>query len=221
MRALFLVLAGILALSAAADPAPAQYYFLDTNGDGTNRCADPGAPADRLTPGVTAVDVYIVTNRTLDGSEVVCSMSEGYVPPLSLYSFEFILRASGPGTIQYQSWVDAAGFPSGLIPLGDFTMASKGSDVWVGRFTMNALGAGKYRLGTLSVKVTGYPNLDFAITTPMANQGAAETYFGSHCLGVRVDNVHRLGEDFHDACGTVATDPGDLAVWDRIQSLYR
>ena len=221
MRAFLLGLVASAAIAAAAAPAAAQYFFLDTNGDGTSRCVDPTAPPDRLTPGVTAVDVYIVTDRSIDGSKVVCALSEGaYIPPLSLYSFEFILRASGPGSIRYDAWTDAAGFPNGLIPLGDFTMAAQGSDVWVGRFTMNALGPGKYRLGALSVKVSAYPRLDFAITTPMAMPGA-ETYFGSHCLSVRVDNVHRLGEDFHDACGTVPTDPVELAAWDRIQSLYR
>jgi len=221
MRVFALGLFVSAAIGAAAAPAAAQYYFLDTNGDGTNRCMDPAAPADRLTPGITAVDVYVVTDRTIGGAQVVCGMSEGtYVPPLSLYSFEFILRASGPGSIRYDAWADAVGFPGGLIPLGDFTMAARGPDVWVGRFTMNALGPGKYRLGTLAVKVSGYPRLDFALTTPMANPGA-ETYFGSHCLSLRVDNVHRLGEDFYDACGTVSTDPGDLAIWDRIQSLYR
>ena len=221
MRALLLALLFALAIGSAAAPAAAQYYFLDTNGDGTNRCVDPAAPPDRLTPGITAVDVYVVTDRTIEGAPVVCGMSEGtYVAPLSLYSFEFILRASGPGSVRYDAWTDAAGFQGGLIPLGDFTMATRGSDVWVGRFTMNALGPGKHRLGTLAMKVSGYPRLDFTLTTPMANPGAA-TYFGSHCLSLQVDNVHRLGEDFYDACGTVSTDPGDLAVWDRIQSLYR
>ena len=220
MRAFLLCLFAIAAIGLGAAPAAASYFFLDTNGDGTSRCVDPAAPPDRLTPGVTAVDVYLVTDRSLDGTKEVCQLSEGdYVAPLTLYSFEFILRASGPGSVRYDAWTDAAGFPNGLIPLGDFTMAAEGSDIWVGRFTMNGLGPGTYRLGTLSVGVTGYPSLDFAITTPMST--GAETYFGSHCLGVRVDNVHRLGEDFHDACGTLPTDPGELAVWDRIQSLYR
>ena len=220
MQTLLFVLGAFLALGAAS-PAGAQYLFLDTNGDATNQCADPAAPADRLTPGVTAVDVYVVTDRTPDGSPVACRNTEmGFVPPISVYSFEFVLRASGPGDVRYDAWADAVGFPGGLIPLGDFTMTAQGTDVWVGRYTLNPLGPGKYRLGTLYVRVTGFPRLDFAIRTPMADPGA-ETYFGSNCLGVRVDNVHRLGEDFHDACGTAPADPSALAVWDRIQSLYR
>ena len=214
-----LVAAG--ALVAAAPPAGAEYFFLDTNGDGSSRCVDPAAPADRLMPGVTSVDVYLVTDRWIDGSKVTCGVYEGsYIPPLSFYSFEIILRAWGEGSVQYEGWTDAVGFPNGLIPLGDFTMSARGSDAWVGRFTVNPLGPGTYRMGTLTIKVSGYPRLDFAITTPMADPGA-ETYFGSLCMGARMDNARRLGEDFFDACGTAPADPTKLAAWDRIQGLYR
>lgn len=222
VRAALVGLVAAGAIAGAASPAGAQYFFLDTNGDGTSRCVDPAAPADRLTPGVTSVDVYLVTDRGIDGSKVTCSVYEGsYIPPLSFYSFEFVLRTWGEGTVQYEAWTDAVGFPNGLIPLDDFTMAARGSDVWVGRFTVYPLGPGKYRMGTLAVKVTGYPRLDFAITTPMGNPGA-ETYFGSLCMSARMDNARRLGVDFFDACGTAApADPAELAVWDRIQGLYR
>lgn len=222
MRMLLLGLVACAAIAAASVPARAAYLFLDTNGDGTNRCLDPTAPVDQLTPGVRNVDVYLSTNRAIDGAVLECGFhEEGYAFPLSLVSFEFILRASGPGSVRYEDWTDATRFSGGLIPLGDFTMAARGSDVWVGRYSWNALAPGTYHLGTLSVEVSGYPRLDFAIRTPMADPGA-ETYFASNCLTtIRVDNVHRLGEDFHDACGTALADPGEVDVWGRIQRLYR
>jgi hypothetical protein len=66
-----------------ADPATAQYIYLDTNADG--RCDYHDVDAS-----VGLVDIYLDTSHDDYGSEVACASGE----PLSIFSYEILLHAA-------------------------------------------------------------------------------------------------------------------------------
>ena len=166
---------------------------------------------------MTGVEVYCVTDRSLDGSTVHCTTDE---VPLSLATYEIVLRASGEGAISYRAWIDAVGFSNGILPFGDNTMIADQGYVWIGRLTLDPIGPGTHRLGTLFVSVSGSPRLDFATSIPLPQAGG-RTYFGTHCLSNQFDQVFRLGDDYFDGCGTEAPESALASTWNRIQRLYR
>jgi hypothetical protein len=208
--------AAILVALVMATPARSQYVFLDVNGDGRNSHSDGALPADRLGPSVTRVDVYFVTDKNRDGSDAVCINSSD---PLSIFSYEFTLRASGPGTVTYVSWTDNLGFPLGVVTCGDNTLCSAGSYVWVARLTTAAIAPGTHRVGTLGVSVTGTPVLDFVDAT--RELPYAQTAFGSFCVASGYNSTVRFGDDFTDSDGTEASVPALTTAWDKVKSLYR
>lgn len=211
-----IALALILGALAAGAPARAQYLFLDVNGDGKNSQTDGALPADRLDPSVTSVDVYYVTGKNRDGSDAVCSTS---TDPFSILSYEFILHASGPGTVTFGAWTDNVGFGYGLVNCGDGVACPKGQDVWVAKGGLPPLPPGKYRVGSMTITVTGTPVLDFVALSAWIP--TARTSFGSECLGNNFDNTLALGDDFADSDGTEASGPALATVWGKIKSLYR
>jgi hypothetical protein len=210
-----ILIAVALAL-AAVPPAHAQYTFLDVNGDGMNSHADGSLPPDRLDPSVTSVDVYYVTDMNRDGSAAVCTNADS---PITMISYEFTLHASGPGTVEYGAWMDNVGFPYGLVWCGDGSACPQGEDVWVAKGGTMALRPGKHRVGTLAIRVTGTPVLEFVAQSPHLIRAA--TTFGSECLAANFDNTVRLGDDFTDTDGTEATSSGLATNWEKIKSLYR
>lgn len=209
-------MATIVAALAAGVPANAQYIFLDVNGDGVNSQTDGALAVDKLDPSVASVDVYYVTDKNRDGSNAVCSTS---TDPFSIISYEFTLHASGPGTVTYGAWTDNVGFGYGLVNCGDGVACPRGQDVWVAKGTNPPLPPGKYRVGSMTVTVTGTPVLD--IVAQSAWIPAARTSFGSECLGNNFDNTLFLGDDFTDSDGTEASAPALATVWGKIKSLYR
>jgi hypothetical protein len=205
------LLGASLVLCLASSPARAQTIFLDVNGDGRSDGSDV------LNPGVTSVDVYLDTNHAADGSVVACSHSDhpNEPDPLTISSYTFILgwEPVGTGSLTYGSWTDNMGF---TINVGG---AQKGRDFWTGRAAAFYLAPGKHRLGTLGVRVTGTPVLQFLSSTPI--DATAMTSFGSACLGQDFDNTIRLGSDFLDARGTSAADDAPRTAWRTIKDISR
>jgi hypothetical protein len=206
VRALqFLALASLAAIAAPL-PAFAQTMFLDVTGDGV--CDS----RDFLTSRVTSVDLYLATDRNADASEAVCADES---EPLSLFGYEFILRAWGEGTVSYGTWIPAPA-------VADFTASigprSNETDYYTGFITLNSRPPGRYRLGSLEIKVTGTPRLSLVSSTPMGS--GFRSGFASECPGQDSDNALKLGTDFTDACGTAPAAPRTSSTWETVRSLY-
>ena len=218
----------VLGLMVSTVPAQAQYVYLDVNGDGLNyeRESMMGnqVPADVLIAGVTAIDVWFVTNQHADGSPVECADTQF---DFQLKGYQAILRYSGSGTVSFNGWTDVLDFGVGIITEGDGTIATSGTDVWFGRFggPSDWLQPGAYKVGTLSVTVTGQPSVFFG--TSSAISGNAQTAFDSSCPGARLDAVIRLGPqgnpeyDFYESFGAFQTNPVVHTTWGKIKERYR
>lgn len=199
----------------------AQTLFLDTNGDGVSGLLETlngsNTPYDCLNSGTTAFDVYLVTNQNPDGTAVVCNSSTN---PLTISSYQVILRTSGAGGVAVTGWTDNMGFDTPFITDGDGTLAASGQEIWIGR-SGASLSAGKYKLGTLSVAVTGTPVLDFV--TSAYPWPAAITAFGSDCSGTLVEGMLVFGEDFPISVGfgTCRSDDVVPITWGKIKRQYR
>ena len=205
-RCSLLVLAALAALFTT-HPASAQMMYLDVNHDGVCDARDA------LTPATTSVDVYLVADRNADGSSSVCVQeSESF----AVFSYEFILRAWGDGSVAYGTWVPGAAVAEFTVDLGTRVA---GSDYHTGRGGMNPLPPGRYLLGTLEITVTGRPRLSFVSSTGMSRDYI--TAFGSPCPGSDFDDTLKLGSDFLDACGTAPPEARPASAWDAIRRIYQ
>jgi hypothetical protein len=167
--------------------ASAQYIFLDLTGDGNNTAADVLSGSLPV-----SVDVYLATDRNRDGSPAVCPLGG---QPLSIVSYEFILRAVG-GSVLWGTF-------SGTALGGATQTAHNATDLYVGSFptTPQLLPPGRIRLGTIQVTpLVGTPLLSFAASTPL--KATYLTSFGSECRGEDADNTMKLGKEWFDASGT-------------------
>jgi len=204
LHALLLALLLVVPIRGAA-----QTVFLDVNGDGT---ADA---ADVLGPGARSVDIWLETDRNADGSAAVCAQEDGH--RLTLFSYSFLLRAWGDGTVTYGPWIPGPAVSGFQFDLGTY---SKGTDVIVQYGGPAPLEPGRYKVGTLRITVTGSPRLSFITSSPIAVESM--TGFGTDCPGGDYDNTSKLGSDFIDGLGTAGplptTAPG--AVWAVIRQLY-
>jgi hypothetical protein len=215
----------VAAALACGSPADAQYIFLDVDGDGLNSVngGTPGPGNDALTPSVTSVDVYIVTNQNRDGSAAVCD--EG-PDPFSIISYEFSLRAAGSGTVAYGAWSDNMGFTNVLTPCPGYCVGGTGnSEMWLSIGGATQAPPGKYKIGSLAVTVTGTPNLTIMPVVPDVD-AVSQTAFGSACLGINFDNTLRYGHnptyhDFDNADGTEGSTPSKETTWGKIKEMYR
>lgn len=194
----------LFALLLAA-PASAQVLSIDVNGDGRTDGSDV------LGPGVTSVDIYLDTQHDATGKAAVCAGGE----PFTVSSYTFILEWEpvGTATLTYGAWSDNMGF---TVNAGGM---QAGRMFWTGRAAPFYLAPGRYKLGSLAVKVTGTPVLRFLSWTPA--DVTAQTSFGSQCEGREFDNTIRLGADFVDGQGTSVADDAPRTVWRTIQDLYR
>jgi len=218
-----LLLFAVVGLVMVSAPAYSQYVFLDTNGDGFNS-VNPYTPYphldDVLSPPVRSVDVYFVTNANPNGSPATCIWSPN---PFDINSYEIILHSSGTGSVTYGAWHDNMAFPTPSIRCGNFTQCptpgTPGSDIWIGLFALPYQPAGKYKVGTLDITVTGVPKLDFASSTSL--DSLAATQFGSTCRGQLDNNTITLGLDFTANYGTSAPVPVISTTWGKIKNFYR
>jgi hypothetical protein len=222
-----LLFLAVVAAMAVAGPAYSQYVYLDVNGDGLNfdREADVGnaVPSDNVSIATTTIDVYFVTDQNGDGSASTCASAE----PFTMGSYEAVLRSTGSGTVTFNGWTDNMGFAVPIITAGDGTFAASGTDTWFGRGG-NPPGQppGTYRVGSVSVTVTGTPTVIFGMNSTIS--GNAQTAFGSQCDGALFDSTIRLGPlseigitaDFTDSYGSTAPTPVVKSTWGKIKTLY-
>jgi hypothetical protein len=222
-----LLFLAVVAVMAVAGPAYSQFVYLDVNGDGVNFDREAlignAVPADNVTAATTAIDVYFVTDLNGDGSASVCTSAE----PYTLGSYEAVLRASGSGTVSFNSWSDNLSFPFPIITAGDGTFATAGNDTWFGRGgAPPGLAPGTHKVGTISVTVTGTPTIIFGMNSSIS--GNAQTAFGSQCDGALFDSTIRLGPlseigitaDFTDSYGSTPPTPVVKSTWGKIKTLY-
>jgi hypothetical protein len=218
----------VLGILAGAVPAQGQYIYLDVNGDGLNfdreAINNNFVPIDGLNSTVTSVDVYLVTDKVADGNAATCTSEE----PFTIGSYEVVLRNIGHGVVYFQGWTDAMGFEVPIISGGDGTFATGGTDAWVGRGSSSPdLPPGTYKLGTVSVTITGYPVILFGMNSSL--DGYAETAFGSQCDGALFDSTIRLGPlseigitaDFTESFGSTDYIGVVSTTWGKIKERYR
>lgn len=206
-----LLLLGVIAALAIGAPAYSQYVYLDVNGDGV--CTS----SDVLTSSTTAVDVWLDTNHDQSGAVEPCNDGLNI---LDIGSYDLIWRSSGTGSVAFNSYTNNGAVMAGFVPLAPFTVA--GPDAGVGFTGPNYLAPGLYKLGTLSVTITGTPRIDFLMDNVTApGIPAPVTGFGSHCEGTDYPNTIALGLNFEDACGTSTGTPSESTTWGKIKQLYR
>jgi hypothetical protein len=200
MRKFYLFCVAVLAL-AAAQPASAQYMWIDVDGDGA--CTS----ADVLDNTTTSIDLWLATDLDINLQPVTCASGE----QLTINSYTFILRSTGGVT--FGAWTDLMGFGTNL------GTGLAGNDRWVGRGSGNISPPGTYKLGSHAITVTGSPSISIIASTSASAQ--ALTSFGSACLGALGNNTMKLGLDWFDTCGTAGGTPVTDTTWGKIKNLYR
>ncbi|MGH7680493.1 MAG: hypothetical protein ACRENN_00730, partial [Candidatus Eiseniibacteriota bacterium] len=166
--------------------SPAQYMFLDTNGDGLS------TPADVVnSSGPTTLDVWLRTDLNRDGSTAVCSTQDG---ALNIFSYEFILHASS-GTLSWRDFINRR--PTMGQPLGE---SKSDTDYRNGYAGGVPLAPGAYLLASVTIEVTAAtPEISIVASTPLSPNYLTE--FSSSCSGNDFDNTLKLGSDWRDADG--------------------
>jgi hypothetical protein len=173
----------------------AQHMFLDTSGDGINTTDDKLLPT-----GVTTVSIWVETDRNRDGtSSRYVGVGQGQ---LTINQYEFVLRSDG-GAVEWGVYTNLQ--PTMDVPFGPLKNAT---DYYHGYGGMAILPPGKYKLGTLAVRVkSGSPRLVFASSSPL--WGSARTSFGSQFSGKDGDNTLKFNEDRSKISSPVQDVPGD------------
>ena len=82
---------------------------------------------------------------------------------------------------------------------------------------------GRYKVGTLSVTVTGQPVISWLPLGGSSLNASAESAFGTQCEGHDFDNTYKLGSDFAlaNAYGTEAPTPVVSKTWGAIKEMYK
>jgi PKD repeat protein len=189
---LIVIAVSFLSLGLLAPPAPAQYMYMDTNGDGIHDDTDALDPS-----GVTRIDIWLDTAHNGDGSPAICDTD--VATPLTVNSWEIVLQAVG-GTMEWgplDNMLAISAVNTTFADEADTTDPVWYHNGWGGR---NILDPGLYHVGRLRVRVlTGSPGVVFRPFNPA--QPNDLTSFGTRCLCIQGDNTYRLGEDWWDAAG--------------------
>ena len=178
--------------------SPAQYIYLDSNGDGVHTSADVLHEV-----GQTVVDIWLDIGHNRDGSPTVCRNSTGISSrPLDMFSYEVSIKAAG-GTVAYSGYTNRIAEMGVIGP----PHAPDGIQFATGFWGYPGVGAlaagGRYLLGTFTVSVTsGAPSLDFVTFELWPDTPFVEyTLFGSHCEGTSFPNSMVFGTNWSDADG--------------------
>ena len=203
----------VLACSSS-ERTGAQYIFMDANADA--RCGPDYLPAAD-----PPVDVYVDTSENAGGTSASCPGGE----PLSMSWYEIIFRgqaAPAGAYVDFGTWTNAVA--SFTVDMGE---VRGGNELRVGFAAANPadfLPPGRYKLGTLTVTMTGCSYLGFAASSPLGSSFV--TGFYSECPGVDGEHLIKLGSDFDSNCGVIralcsSVDDETATTWGRIKMLYR
>jgi hypothetical protein len=199
-------------------PAHSQTVFLDVDGDGLNSIATGGTGNDVLSSTTTSVDIYFVTNQNPDGSTADCAVS---ADPMTIFSYDVTILASGSGSVSYGTWTDNMGFTFKTTACaGEY--CTGGQAAWIGYGSSTPQAPGKYKIGTLAIVVTGTPKLDIVATHAPLSPNSL-TAFGSNCPGNLGLATIFMGDDFPSANAFGTESPTDVVptTWGKIKDLYR
>lgn len=181
-----LLLALVLASVVCPRPARAQYFWLDTNGDGVNSPADVVAPS-----GATTIDVWLATDHDANGDPAVCLSGDG---ALTMAAYYAVLQATN-GTVTWGPVTNRIAAFTAEAPY-----ETDDTERELGYYGGSGLAPGTYRLATLSATVlSGTPSIQFAPAGALNPNFI--TGFGSACSGIDFDNFINLGSEFTDAAG--------------------
>jgi hypothetical protein len=176
----------VFLLMGSPDVAPAQYMFLDTNGDGISNDYMNFISADTST-----VDVYLVTDRNQDGSPACSSAG------LTSYAVNLYCPQSAAVFSQIENKVPGMTetFPAVATAFG----------LSVGYSGPNRLPPGKYHLFRVRVvedHVLGCGALHISPSSCFAPEGVVTSFgtgwFGTGCASLQGDDILRYGEDWYD-----------------------
>lgn len=170
-----------------------QYMYLDANGDGVNSSADVLNPIGEP----TVVDVYLTTNRNLDGSPAHCPSGSD---SLNAFSYCLILEAVG-GSVTYSGFVNQQskwGTSFGELSTGNvYYKNGHGGTTPVGP-------GGPYLLCSLVISASeGDPGIEII---PSFSGSPERTGFGTACSGNDFDNTYKLGSDWFDVGGLIRSE---------------
>jgi hypothetical protein len=161
--------------------ADAQHMFLDVGSDGVSSASDKLSQTE-----LNSVDVWVETDKNRDGTRV--RHTEPGARELTINHYEFVLRAM-EGEVEWGSYANLQ--KSMNVAFGPLMNAT---DYYTGFGGRDPLPPGKYRLGTLTVRVkSGNPRLVFAASSSL--WGSARTSFGSQYVGKDGDNTLKFTED--------------------------
>lgn len=172
---------------ASAGTAPAQFMYLDADGDGVPTSADVVPPDGSLT-----FDVWLVTDRNRDGSAPSCAQDPGGA--MTLGGYGFVLKVTN-GSVTFSAVANQ--IPS--FALGQVQSANS-LELSYSIFGESPLPPGKYRLATVTAQTTlGTPAISIV---PATQSGPlVQTGFYSSCPGVAYDYLLRLASDWSDVEG--------------------
>jgi hypothetical protein len=211
-----LLLLGVVAALTIGAPAYSQYIYMDVNGDGV--CTS----ADALTSSVTGADIWWNTNHNRDGSTAICTVNPA--APLDIFSYGLLLHFAGSGSVTYTGFTNFMDTAHGISV--NFTnldpLRTAGADMSISYAAPPGVkvAPGLYRIGRVSITVSGTPVMTFAIL-PADPAFVPFTGFGSTCDGSAFGSTVALGYDYNDACGTAPGTPTESTTWGKIKQLYR
>lgn len=226
MKNCLLLLAVVLALVVGA-PAYSQYMFMDVDGDQANS-QDTGTGDDALDAADNGVDIYLDLTKNRNDTPIACT--DGF-STLQLASYEFTIKQSGSGSVQYTGYTNnLTGFTTSLI-LNDSDPLSVGFDAGAGEAWVYLAGPsdpGQWpgpallKLGRIALSVTGTPKLDFVLKGVAVINSQAGTSFATPCFHPDTfETVWYLGTEWMDADGTASPTPVVEGTWGKIKNLYR
>lgn len=178
-----LILAGsVTTVAAAPRGALAQYFYLDVDGDGVGSWFREWAP----NTDTTTVDVYVVTDKNLDGSPVICGSGGG---SLDLWTYSLHLLGTGDPfqVVSIESLVP------GMVE--SFPPVTNSFGATVGYYTSNWLPPGTHRLLRLKIVFDriGYcPSMEVASSSCYSPPGVG-TMVGLDCVGHEEVPVEGMG----------------------------
>ena len=181
----------VIVITERTQPIGSPYMFMDTNGDGAFD------ELDKMNPnGIpTTVDVWVNTLETRTGAQTICNTLDG-----SLGTWDSYVTNIGVvgGTVSFGTPTNLQStFTTPVVPF-----SATNTEMTYGQAGPPA-SAGFQRMFRMEVTgVSGSPTLVFI---SRGHLGPEPTSFGTPCSGLDHDNAYKLGTDWVEAIGALAS----------------